>query len=47
MLRRLLVQAIDACAAWAPRDPGRDPALDPAIHEAVRRGSPRRLGQSA
>jgi hypothetical protein len=22
MLRRLLVQAIDACAAWTPRDPG-------------------------
>jgi hypothetical protein len=31
MLRSLLVQAIDACAAWAHRDPDRDVELDPAV----------------
>jgi hypothetical protein len=35
MLRTLLVQAIDACAAWADRDPNRDAGLDPAIWAAA------------
>jgi hypothetical protein len=35
MLRTLLVQAIDACAAWAHRDPGRDAGLDPAMWAAA------------
>jgi hypothetical protein len=30
LLRGLLAQAIDACAAWAHRDPDRGPGLDPA-----------------
>jgi hypothetical protein len=35
MLRTLLVQAIDACAAWADRDPDRDAGLDPALWAAA------------
>jgi len=35
MLRDLLVQAIDACAAWAHRDPNRDAVLDSALWAAV------------
>jgi hypothetical protein len=31
MLRILLVQAIDACAAWAHWEPNRDAGLDPAV----------------
>jgi hypothetical protein len=31
MLRDLLVQAIDACAAWAGRDPNRGAVLDSAL----------------
>ena len=31
MLRTLLVQAIDAYAAWAHREPNRDAGLDPAV----------------
>jgi hypothetical protein len=35
MLRDLLVQAIDACAAWTRRDPDPDAALDPAVWAAA------------
>jgi hypothetical protein len=35
MLRTLLVQAIDACAAWADRGPDRDVELDPAVWAAA------------
>jgi hypothetical protein len=35
MLRTMLVQAIDACAAWAHRDPNRDAELNPAIWAAA------------
>jgi hypothetical protein len=35
MLRTLLVQAIDACAAWAHRDPDRDAQLDVATWAAA------------
>ena len=35
MLRHLLVEAIDACAAWTRRDPGPDAALDPAVWAAA------------
>jgi hypothetical protein len=35
MLRTMLVQAIDACAAWAHRDPDRDAGLDPAVWAAA------------
>ena len=35
MLRTLLVQAIDACAAWAHQDPYRDAGLDAAIWTAA------------
>jgi hypothetical protein len=35
MLRDLLVQAIDACAAWAGHDPDRGAALDPALWGAA------------
>jgi hypothetical protein len=35
MLRTLLVQAIDSCAAWAHRDPDRDVGLDPAMWAAA------------
>jgi hypothetical protein len=35
MLRTLLVEAIDACAAWAHRDPNRDAELDPAMWAAA------------
>jgi hypothetical protein len=31
MLRDLLVQAIDACAAWARHDPSREVVLDTAL----------------
>ena len=31
MLHDLLIGAIDACAAWTRRDPGRDATLDPAL----------------
>jgi hypothetical protein len=35
MLRTLLVQAIDACAAWTHRDPNRGAELDPAVWAAA------------
>jgi hypothetical protein len=35
LLRTLLVQAIDACAAWADRAPSRDAGLDPAVWAAA------------
>jgi hypothetical protein len=35
MLHALLVQAIDACAAWAHRDPKVDAGLDPAVWAAA------------
>jgi len=35
MLRDLLVEAIDACAAWTRRDPVCDAALDPAVWAAA------------
>jgi hypothetical protein len=35
MLRDLLVQAIDACAAWTHRDPDPDAALNPAVWAAA------------
>jgi hypothetical protein len=35
MLRDLLVQAIDACAAWVHRDPNRAAALEPALWVAA------------
>jgi hypothetical protein len=35
MLRDLLVQAMEECAAWADRDPGRDDALDLALWVAA------------
>jgi hypothetical protein len=35
LLRALLVQAIDACARWADRAPGRDGRLDPAVWAAA------------
>jgi hypothetical protein len=35
MLRTMLVQAIDACARWADRGPGRDAGLDPAVWAAA------------
>ena len=39
MLRDLLVQAIEACAAWVHRDPNRVAALEPAWWAAARRQS--------
>jgi hypothetical protein len=41
MLRILLVQAIDACAAWAQQDPDRDAGLDPAVWAAACRSNER------
>jgi hypothetical protein len=35
MLRDLLIGAIDACAAWARRDPGADATVDPAVWVAA------------
>jgi hypothetical protein len=35
MLRTLLVQAVEACAAWTGRDPGPDAAVDPAVWAAA------------
>jgi hypothetical protein len=35
MLRDLLVEAIDACAAWTRRDPVFDAALDSAVWAAA------------
>jgi hypothetical protein len=41
MLRDLLVQAIDTCAAWAGHDPSRDAEPDPAVWAAACRRTSR------